>query len=83
LFKQIYKNTPANFVEQLRLNEARRQLLIPRNTVEIVAAAVGFKSADGFRRAFERSFGVNPGRFRNRFGCPTVAATEARKIPSR
>jgi transcriptional regulator GlxA family with amidase domain len=66
LFKHIFKTTPADFVEQLRLTEARRQLLIPRNTVEIVAAAVGFKSTDGFRRAFARRFGINPIQFRRR-----------------
>ena len=67
LFKRIFHRTPADFVEHLRLTEARRRLLIPRNTVESVAATVGFKSADVFRRAFERRFGVTPRTFRSRF----------------
>jgi transcriptional regulator GlxA family with amidase domain len=67
LFKRVFKTTPAEFVEQLRLGEARRRLLIPRTTIKSVADSVGFKSADAFRRAFERKLGVTPGRFRTRF----------------
>jgi transcriptional regulator GlxA family with amidase domain len=64
LFKQLYGNTPAVFVEQMRLNEARRRLLSSRNSVATVAASVGFKSTDAFRRAFERRFGITPRDFR-------------------
>jgi transcriptional regulator GlxA family with amidase domain len=60
LFKNSFNATPAAFVEQLRLDEARRRLLIPRNRVENVARAVGFKNADSFRRAFRRRHGINP-----------------------
>ena len=67
LFKQVFNSTPADFVEQVRLGDARRRLLIPRNSVEGVAAAVGFKSTDAFRRAFERRLGVTPSAFRKRF----------------
>jgi transcriptional regulator GlxA family with amidase domain len=64
LFKQLYDTTPAAYVEQMRLNEARRRLLSSRNSVSTVAASVGFKSADAFRRAFERRFSVTPRDFR-------------------
>jgi transcriptional regulator GlxA family with amidase domain len=64
LFKQIYQTTPAAFVEQMRLKEARRRLLSSRNSVATVAASVGFKSTDAFRRAFERRFGITPRDFR-------------------
>ena len=67
IFKRLFQTTPANFVDQLRLNEARRRLLIPRYTVQSVAESVGFNNADTFRRAFERRFGVSPSAYRNRF----------------
>ena len=67
LFKQVFNSTPADFVEQVRLGEARRRLLIPRNSIESVALSVGFKSTDAFRRAFERRLGVTPSAFRKRF----------------
>jgi transcriptional regulator GlxA family with amidase domain len=64
LFKRFFHRTPADFVETLRLNEARRRLLLPRDSVENVAVAVGFKNPDSFRRAFQRRLGVNPATFR-------------------
>src|SRR5713101_332630 len=64
LFKRFFHITPAAFVERLRLDEARRRLILPRNSVENVARDVGFKSADSFRRAFERHHSVSPLRYK-------------------
>jgi transcriptional regulator GlxA family with amidase domain len=47
--------------------EARRRLALSGGTVETIAASVGFASADAFRRAFERRFGVPPREYRARF----------------
>lgn len=66
-FKIEFGATPADFVERLRLDEARRRLSIGDNSVENVGTSVGFKSADAFRRAFERRLGVNPSDYRQRF----------------
>jgi transcriptional regulator GlxA family with amidase domain len=67
-FKATFGTTPADYVERLRLDEARRRLPSPRQTVDSVAASVGYASADAFRRAFERRFGVAPSAYRKRFG---------------
>ena len=69
-FKKAFGTTPATFVEELRLGEARQRLSQARQTVESVAQSVGFKSGDAFRRAFERRFGVNPTTYRQRFHGP-------------
>lgn len=66
-FRATFGLSPAAYVERLRLDEARRRLLGRVRSIESVARAVGFASADGFRRAFERSFGVGPREFRRRF----------------
>lgn len=66
-FKVEFGATPADFVERLRLDEARRRLSVGDNSVENVGTSVGFKSADAFRRAFERRLGVNPSDYRQRF----------------
>ena len=66
-FKQSFGTSPATFVEELRLGEARRRLVTHRKTIEELAGSVGFRSADAFRRAFERRFGVSPGRYRRTF----------------
>jgi transcriptional regulator GlxA family with amidase domain len=66
-FKTEFGHTPADFVERLRLDEARRRLSNGDNSIENVGLSVGFKSADAFRRAFERRLGLNPRDYRQRF----------------
>ena len=62
LFKETFGRTPAQFVEQLRINEAHRRLVAQRGNVESVATSVGFKSPAVFRRAFGRQLGFPPSR---------------------
>jgi transcriptional regulator GlxA family with amidase domain len=66
-FKDSFGCTPADFVEDLRLSAARQRLNEPGNTIETIAASVGFKSADVFRRVFERRLGVTPSLYRYQF----------------
>jgi transcriptional regulator GlxA family with amidase domain len=73
-FKQVFGGTPAAFVERLRLDEARRLLSSETASIEGVADSVGFASADSFRRAFERRFGVSPTGYRARFGVQRAAS---------
>ena len=67
LFQSLFRSSPADFVEQMRLAEARRRLLMPHYSVASAGSSVGYKNADAFRRAFERRFGATPIAFRNRF----------------
>lgn len=67
-FRAMTGRPPATYVEELRLNEARSRLASTRQTVEQVAASVGFSSADVFRRAFERRYRVTPTLYRQGFG---------------
>lgn len=57
-FKAVFGSTPADFVENLRLNEARRRLARRSRTLKSVAASVGLKDSEAFRRAFQKRFGV-------------------------
>ena len=68
LFKAEFGRAPAEFIASVRITEARRRLLIPRNSIESVAASVGFKSADAFSRKFERLVGMRPSTYRERSG---------------
>jgi transcriptional regulator GlxA family with amidase domain len=67
-FKRAYGMTPGDFVERLRLDESRHRLVAGSRPVGEVAGAVGFASADVFRRAFERRVGIAPRAYRLRFG---------------
>jgi transcriptional regulator GlxA family with amidase domain len=69
-FRDAFGLPPAEFVQNLRLDEARRRLSSRNSTVQDVADSVGFGSADSFRRAFERRFGLSPTSYRGRFEVP-------------
>ena len=66
-FTRLFQRTPAAFVEDLRLAEAQKRLSMRTITIDNVAASVGFRSADAFRRAFERRFGISPTNYRKQF----------------
>ncbi len=60
VFTSVFGEAPTYFVQNLRLNEARRRLPKRHETLRSVAASVGFSSPDSFHRAFERKFGSRP-----------------------
>lgn len=66
-FKLALGMPPAAYVERLRTEDAAQRLLAGAASIERIAKAVGFRSADVFRRAFERRFGIAPAQFRARF----------------
>lgn len=66
-FKAEFGVTPADFIEELRLDEARWLLVNADDSLSELAESVGYGSGDTFRRAFERRFGVNPNEYRKRF----------------
>jgi transcriptional regulator GlxA family with amidase domain len=59
-------STPAQAVEELRLETARR-LLEQGAQVAITARRCGFGTEETMRRAFQRRFAVNPRAYRERF----------------
>jgi transcriptional regulator GlxA family with amidase domain len=73
VFKSVFGEPPSDFVQNLRLNEARRRLSKRQKTLRTVAASVGFSSPDSFHRAFERKFGSRPSSYLEN-GKPTGAA---------
>jgi transcriptional regulator GlxA family with amidase domain len=66
-FKSVFGSTPADFVENLRLNEAKRRLSVRKKTIGTVAASVGFSDPGAFCRAFERRFGAKPRSYLDNF----------------
>jgi transcriptional regulator GlxA family with amidase domain len=74
-FKSLFGNTPAEFVETLRVNEAKRRLAVPKRTLDTIAASVGFSDAQTFRRAFERRLGAKPRSYLKNFNAHSVAAS--------
>lgn len=59
--------TPARYVEQVRVETARRLLEDTDDGVEAVAAAAGFGTAETMRRTFLRTLRTSPTEYRRRF----------------
>jgi transcriptional regulator GlxA family with amidase domain len=59
--------TPARYVENVRLEAARRRLEESAEPVGAIAAACGFTSAETMRRSFLRALAVGPAEYRRRF----------------
>lgn len=68
VFAETFGSTPAAYIERLRLERACILLTSGALTVDRVAPAVGFASADAFRRAFRSRYRVSPVEYRERFG---------------
>jgi transcriptional regulator GlxA family with amidase domain len=78
-FKAAFAASPGEYVERLRLDEARRRLLGSSESVESIAASVGYASGDAFRKAFERQFGVAPTTYRENFSSRRLRASHRRR----
>ena len=67
LFRAGLNFSPADFVERVRIDLARRRLLETDENVETIAVACGFGSLRRMDRAFARMIAASPTEFRSRF----------------
>ena len=61
-FKLVTGMTPVQYQKQLRLHEARRQMIFSDAMVESAALGVGYASVSQFSREYSRMFGASPRR---------------------
>lgn len=66
-FRSETGTTPAEFVENARIDAARRLAEESELPAKRLAEAVGYANVDGFRRAFTRRLGVGLVEYRRRF----------------
>jgi transcriptional regulator GlxA family with amidase domain len=66
-FRAEIGQTPAAYVERLRVERARALLEDGAESLEAVTRAAGFSSPEVLRRAFHRRVGVSPAAYRDRF----------------
>jgi transcriptional regulator GlxA family with amidase domain len=64
VFTREVGTTPSQYVLQIRVEAARRQLERTEVGLKQVASASGFGNVDGMRRAFVRLLGITPRRYR-------------------
>jgi transcriptional regulator GlxA family with amidase domain len=67
LFTAEVGETPARYVERVRVEAARTELETTAALLDLVATNCGFGTAESLRRAFQRRVGVPPDTYRRRF----------------
>lgn len=66
-FRAATGYAPVDYVQALRIEEARQFLETTREPTDAVAQAVGYEDPAFFRRLFKRRTGMSPARYRQRF----------------
>jgi len=69
-FKAATGQTIIERVQNLRVEEAKRQLETTRSAIDDISADVGYEDAAFFRRLFKRRCGVTPSDYRRMFAMP-------------
>lgn len=64
LFKQHLNKTPAQYLNQLRMHQARDLLSDDNRSLQEISRKVGFVNYESFRRSFERYFGLSPSTYK-------------------
>jgi len=69
-FNALLQTTPSQYVQRVRINEARSRLSKTEQAVSDVAADCGFYDQAQLTRLFKRHTGMTPTAYRRRFGMP-------------
>jgi transcriptional regulator GlxA family with amidase domain len=67
VFTEQVGETPARYVERVRVEAARAELESTSSSLDVIATACGLGTAESLRRAFQRRVGVAPDAYRRRF----------------
>lgn len=66
-FRAATGYTPIEYVQTLRIEEAKQLLETGTARVDEIAFEVGYEDPNSFRRLFKRAVGITPARYRQRF----------------
>ncbi|GAA0206817.1 helix-turn-helix domain-containing protein [Kangiella japonica] len=63
---------PAHYLEELRMEVASTLLVSSEQNIKAIALSVGYRSHDGFKRAFQRRYSISPLKYRQVFSSSEV-----------
>ena len=66
-FKKEVNMTPIQYLQGLRIEEAKALLVNSKDSFEQITYGVGFTNESSFRRLFKRETSLNPGEYRKKF----------------
>ncbi|SEM50751.1 transcriptional regulator, AraC family [Ligilactobacillus sp. WC1T17] len=67
LFKKYSNMSPQKFLTQMRMEDAKNQLLVSEISIQSISESVGYSDAFTFSKAFKRYSGYSPLTFRKMF----------------
>ncbi len=73
-FKKATGHAVLTYVQQLRVEEAKRRLERTSEPIDEIGWAVGYEDPAFFRRLFKRTTRITPGAYRRKFRLPDFAA---------
>ena len=77
-FQAATGHAPLAYVQQLRVEDAKRRLERTQEPVEEIGWRVGYEDPAFFRRLFKRVTGVTPGHYRRQFQVPSPGSPSSR-----
>ena len=66
-FRSATGYTPMDYVQALRIEEAKQALEREQLSIDEIAAAVGYEDGSSFGRAFKKRVGITPAAYRKKF----------------
>lgn len=69
-FRRATGVTPLEYVQRLRVEDAKRRLERTEATIEDIGWTVGYEDPAFFRRLFKRTTGLTPSAYRKKFSAP-------------
>jgi transcriptional regulator GlxA family with amidase domain len=68
-FKKATGDTPLAYLQQLRIETARKLLETTSETIESITLKSGYEDISSFRKLFKRHTGLSPSVYRKKFSC--------------
>jgi transcriptional regulator GlxA family with amidase domain len=66
-FRSACGQSPIDYVQALRIEEAKQMLETSHDAIDEIGAAVGYEDSSSFRRIFRRKAGLSPAAYRRKF----------------
>ncbi|MBI9075251.1 MAG: helix-turn-helix domain-containing protein [Desulfatibacillum sp.] len=72
-FKKATDETPLNYLQQIRMEAAKKYLETTMDNIDEITRQVGYEDASTFRRLFKKHTALSPREYRDKFAVHLVA----------
>jgi transcriptional regulator GlxA family with amidase domain len=72
-FRKATGDSPIMYLQRVRIEAARRQLELSRDSIEQIAWQVGYEDSSSFNRLFKKIAGMSPGGYRKKFSLAVLS----------